>query len=181
MSDDRIRDYAKSKGFNPQTLARWLEQDPQDREALFGFAAGLKIGENHLRDLMVWLEEISLRDHCKVHEILSRKAFADVVTDPRLGRADKLKRIKEQVRRLRFPRLSQIEDSIRVRIQELKLPAAVQLSVPPGLEGGTLHVEFSAATAEELKKLVAQLAETANRDSIREIFRMLAGGAAEDG
>jgi predicted DNA-binding ribbon-helix-helix protein len=179
MSDDRIRDYAKSKGFHPQTLTRWLDWSPHDRRALFTLAERLKIGDNHLRDFMDWLEEIALRDQCSVHEILAEKTITDIGSDPRLGRADKLKRIKEQIRRLRFPRLTQIEDSIRARIQQLKLPSALRLSVPPGLEGGNLRVEFNASTAEELKKFGAQLAEVADRDSVREIFRVLTGRHAE--
>ena len=55
--------------------------------------------------------------------ILTSKAIDDIATDPRLGRADKLKRIKEQLRRLRFPRLAETEDAIRAKIQALKLHA----------------------------------------------------------
>src|SRR5881398_822320 len=98
MSDERIRDYAKEKGFHPQTLARWLHWEPQDRDALCGLAVGLKIGENHLRELMDWLEEIALRDRCGIHQILAQQKIAHIGSDPRLGRADKLKRIKEQIR-----------------------------------------------------------------------------------
>jgi hypothetical protein len=129
---------------------------------------------------MVWLEEIALRDQCDIQEILARKAITHIGSDPRLGRADQLKRIKEQIRRLRFPRLTLMEDSIRARIQELKLPAAIRLSVPPGLEGGNLRVEFNALTAEELKAFAARLAEAADGDSVREIFRVLGGRRAEN-
>jgi hypothetical protein len=181
MSEERIREYAKGRSFHPQTLARWLRWSEQDRDALYELAAGLKVGENHLRDLMDWLEEIEIRDRCEIHEILGKKAIADVETDPRLGRADKLKRIKEQVRRLRYPRLSQLEDSIQARIQELNLPLGVRLSVPPGLEGGYLRVEFNASTGQELKRILAQLAEAAHQDSIEDIFRMLAGQGADSG
>jgi hypothetical protein len=181
MLENRVCDYAKSKGFHPQTLSRWLGWCPQDRDALLGLAERLKIGENHLRDLMDWLEEIALRDQCDIHEVLAQKAITDIGSDPRLGRADQLKRIKEQIRRLRFPRLTLMEDSIRARIQELKLPAAIRLSVPPGLEGGQLRVEFNASTTEELRELAARLVEAADRDSVREVFRVLGGQRAEKG
>ena len=82
---------------------------------------------------MDWLEEISLRDGQSIHAILTSKAIDDSATDPRLGRADRLKRIKEQIRRLRFPRLAETEDSIRAKIQELKLHPEIRMSVPPGL------------------------------------------------
>ena len=129
---------------------------------------------------MDWLEEISLRDGSPIGEMLAAKAIADIESDPRLGRADKLKRIKEQIRRRRFPRLAQTEDSIRARIQELKLQPEVRLSVPPGLEGGRLHVEFDASSQDELKLWIEKLGEAAAKDSVGQIFRLLAGKTASD-
>jgi|GEM_PF-448036 len=180
MSEMEIRQYAKEKGFRPQTLDRWLGWDQLARDTLFRLAVGLKVGENHLRDLMDWVEEIALRDQSTIAEILTGKPIVDIESDPRLGRADKLKRVKEELRRLRFPRLAQIEDSIRVLIQELKLHPEVRLTVPQGLEGGKLRVEFSASNPEELKKLTVKLAETADTKFIQEIFALLAGEAVQN-
>ena len=180
MSEMEIRQYAKDRGFHPQTLDRWLGWDQFARDALLRLAVGLKVGENHLRDLMDWVEEIALRDQTSIADTLARKPIFDIESDPRLGRADKLKRVKEELRRLRFPRLAQIEDSIRVRIQELKLHPEIRLTVPQGLEGGKLRVEFSASTPEELKKLTVKLVEATGADSIRDIFALLAGEAVEN-
>ena len=175
MSEAQIRDYARSKGLHAQTLERWLSWDQADRDALCQLAISLKIGENHLRDLMDWLEEIALRDQSEIHALLRGKVITEIESDPRFGRADKLKRIKEQVRRVRFPRLAQTEDSIRARIQELKLHPEIKVTVPPGLEGGSLQVEFSASNHQQLKSQIAKLAEAANSDSLAEVFGILAG------
>jgi hypothetical protein len=179
MLEMEIRQYAKDRGFHPQTLERWLCWDQLARDTLFRLAVGLKLGENHLRDLMDWLEEIALRDQSTIGEILASKPITDIESAPRLGRADKLKQVKEELRRLRFPRLVQIEDSIRARIQELKLHPKIRLTVPPGLEGGRLRIELSASTPEELKRLTGKLAEAADTITIREIFALLAGEATE--
>jgi hypothetical protein len=179
MADKAIRDYALAKGFRPQTLERWLAWEAADQEILHEIAVSLKVGENHLRDMMDWLEEISLRDDATIHEILARPAVVSIGTDPRLGRADKLKRIKEQLRRWRFPRLAAVEDSIRVKIQALKLPAEVRLSVPPGLEGGRLQVEFSAGSVAELRTFTQRLSDAASTAHTAEIFDLLSGQAAE--
>jgi len=168
MSEMEIRQYAKDKGFHPQTLERWLGWDQPARDTLFRLAVSLKLGENHLRDLIDWLEEI-----------LASKPITDIESDPRLGRADKLKRVKEELRRLRFPRLVQIEDSIRARIQEIKLHPEIRLTVPPGLEGGKLRVELSASSPEELKRLTTKLAEAASTDAARQIFALLTGALGE--
>ena len=179
MSEREIRDYSAAKGFHPQTLERWLSWQPDDAGALARLAIALKIGENHLRDLMDWLEEIALRDRQSIHAILASKAIDDSATDPRLGRADRLKRIKEQIRRRRFPRLAETEDAVRVKIQDLKLHPEIRLSVPPGLEGGQLRVEFTAASHAELKLLATKLTEAADKGSMPEIFDLLAGHSSK--
>ncbi len=138
-------------------------------------AFALKISENHLRDLMDWLEEVALRDGVSIQAVLNAKAVDDIATDPRLGRADKLKRIKEHVRRLRYPRLAETEDAIRGKIQELKLHPEIRLSVAPGLEGGNLRVEFSVANYDELKRLAEKLHQAAKKKLPAEIFELLAG------
>lgn len=175
MSEAEIRGYAGARSFHPQTLARWLAWERRDRDALYRLALALKIGENHLRDLMDWLEEISLRDALPVHCILDDGAIAALESDQRLGRADKLKRIKEQIRRRRFPRLAQTEDSIRARIVELRLQPEIRVTVPPGLEGGRLRVEFDAASQEEFERLAGRLANAGTTDAVRQIFGLLAG------
>ena len=175
MSEKEIRDYSTAKGFHPQTLERWLNWQPDDAGALARLACALKVSENHLRDLMDWLEEISLRDGQSIHAILTNKAIEDSATDPRLGRADRLKRIKEQIRRLRFPRLAETEDTIRAKIQELKLHPEIRMTVPPGLEGGQLRVELAAASHAELKQLATKLTEATDKTSMPEIFDLLAG------
>ena len=101
-------------------------------------------------------------------------------TDPRLGRADRLKQIKEQLRRLRYPRLAATEEEIHKRVQALKLHPQIRLSVPPGLEGGRLQVEFAATSATELRALAGKLCEALAAPSVAEIFGLLSGRPADE-
>jgi hypothetical protein len=175
MSDSAFRSFAESKGFHAQTVSRWLSWPAADRAVLARLALDLKISENHLRDLMDWGEEIALRDGISMGEIFTSKVVDDIATDPRLGRADKLKRIKESVRRLRFPRLARTEDEILVKIRALKLQPEIRLTVPPGLESGRLQIEFSVTNRQDLKRLVGKLAAAANTAATADIFALLGG------
>ena len=180
MSESEIRAYAQERGFHRQTLERWLGWEPKDRAALQDLAISLKASENHLRDMMDWLEEIALRDHVGIGDILGAEKIEALKTDPRLGRADRLKQIKEQLRRLRYPRLAAAEEEIRKRVQSLKLHPQIRLTVPPGLEGGRLQVEFSATSATELRALAGKLCETVASPSVAEIFGLLSGRPADE-
>jgi hypothetical protein len=130
--------------------------------------------------MMDWLEEIALRDHIGIGDILAAKKIEELKTDPRLGRADRLKHIKEQLRRLRYPRLAATEEEIHKRVQALKLHPQIRLSVPPGLEGGRLQVEFAATSAAELRTLAGKLCEALAAPSVAEIFGLLSGQPADE-
>lgn len=175
MIDQQILAYSQAKGFHSRTLERWLKLTPVDREALLNLARGLKMGENHFRDFLDWMEEISLRDGVSLCEILKGESLLRISSDPRLGRNDKLKHMKEELRRLRFPRLSQIEGEIQKRIREIKLRPQIQISVPPGLEGGALTVQVRATSYEELKRSVVELGQALERETMKHIFDLLRG------
>ncbi len=168
--------YGKDKGFRQPTLERWLRLKEPDQQALLGLAQELKIGENHFRDFLDWLEEISLRDRATIRAILRLESITQIFSDPRLGRSDKVKRIKEEVRRLRFPRLSRIEEEVQNRIREMKLRSEIRITVPPGLEGGTLTVQLKASRYEDLKAWVKELSEALKKKEMKEIFIFLGEG-----
>jgi len=168
-------DYARSKGFHQATITRLASLAQQDQQALMVIVATLRASENHVRDLLDWLQEIALRDGIEIKDVLSKEAVAGILTDPRLGRNDKLKRLKDEVRKVRFPRLSQVETEIAKRIQALKLKPQAQVTVPAGLEGGFLTVQLKARSRQELQQLSADLAQAVERNEVKEIFELLDG------
>jgi len=145
-----------------------------DREALFGLARDLKAGENHLKDILEWVEEIALRDGTGLAALLQGD-LSSIATDPRLGRNDKLKRLKDELKRRRFPRLALIEDEIHRRVRALKLDPKSAVSVPAGLEGGAVTVKIQATSQDDLKRLVDEMARAVDTDAMREIFSLLKG------
>jgi hypothetical protein len=179
MLEQEIQKFAKKKGLHPHTVERWCNWAAEDGAALLSLSLAVTPGENHLRELMDWLEEIEIRDALSIRDVLQSQEH--IVTDPRLGRADRLKRIKEQIRRIRFPRLAQLEDSIRTRIKELRLPPGIKVSLPPGLEGGHLRFEFTVTNPDGLKTIVGKLSEVSESPSVAKIFSLLKGDLENGG
>lgn len=174
-TDQSILEYSREKNYRQQTVDRWLELSEENREALLELAVGLKLGENHFRDFLDWLEEIALRDDTTPRNILNGEPLAAILSDPRLGRSDRLKRAKEALHRIRFPRLARIEDQIQKRLRELDLKPQIRIFIPPALEGEGLTVEMKAASYEELKRLAEHLREALEREGMKEIFALLRG------
>ncbi|MBI4527664.1 MAG: hypothetical protein HY695_28030 [Deltaproteobacteria bacterium] len=175
MLERAIREYAGEKGFRQETLDRWVRLKEDEAQALLELAREFKLGENHFRDFMDWLEEIALRDGKSLREVLQAEPIASIRTDPRLGRNDKLKRVKEEVRRRRFPRLARIQDEIQKRIRELKLNPKLQISVSASLEGSDVTIQFKAVTLDELRRRIRELEEIVEKEATKEIFTLLRG------
>lgn len=174
MIDQQIQAYCRSKSFHPKTQERWLGLSEADREALLQLAEALKAGENHFKDLLDSFEEIALRDGIGIATLL-REDLSRITSDPRLGRNDKLKRLKEELWRLRFPRLAHIEMEIQRRVREMKLNQQMQVSVPPGLESGAVTVQVKATDCDEMKRLIGDLVRLSEGEQMKQIFALLRG------
>jgi len=146
-----------------------------DQAAVLNLARLLKLGENHFKDILDWLEEIALRDGLAIHELLQSGPLEKIWSDPRLSRNDKLKRGKDEIRRLRFPRLSKLEEGIKSRIQSLKLRRSIEVQIPAGLEGGQLTIQIKAGSLAELKNALDELHEKSKTKAWEEVFELLGG------
>ena len=171
---EEITSYGRDRGIHAQAVERWLALAEEDQQALLGLARGLRLGGNHFNDFLDWCVEISLRDGCSVASVIDGQELAPTLSDSRMGRNDKLKHAKEALRRLRYPRLTRIEDEVRGRLRSLKLDPRIRITVAPGLEGG-LKVELQAGGAEALARLAREVESLADDEAAREVFALMEG------
>ena len=169
-----IADYARERGIRAQDVQRWLALGEPDQAAMLRLARTLRLGGNHFNDFLDWCVEISLRDGCSIAAIIYGKELAPTLADSRMGRNDKLKHAKEALRRLRYPRLTRIEDEVSRKLRSLKLDPRIRITVAPGLEGG-LKVELQAGGLDALARLARELESLAGNDTAKEVFALMEG------
>jgi hypothetical protein len=167
-----IHTYAQEKRLHPQTVKRWRAWEDRDQEVLWRLAKELQIGENHLHDLIDWLEEISLRDGETPAEILARQEVQRVLAR-NLPRNDKLKEVKSELRKLRYPRLFQLEEQLKETVKKMDLGRRVEVRFPPFLEGDEIRVEIRARNAAELKESIERLLEQMEEGWVERLFTLL--------
>lgn len=167
-----IETYTAERRYRRPTVERWLALSDADGRALLDLAAALRLGENQLRDLWDWAEEIADRDASGIRAVLDD---ADIRRALRkgLGRADRLREIKGLLRRRRYPLLAEQEGRIAELIDGLALPSAVAVTAPEFLEGESLRVEMSVRSADELLRLAEDLRRAAASEACRSIFTLL--------
>jgi hypothetical protein len=169
---DHIITYAQQKRLSPHTLARWRAWPDTDQAALWDFAHELQLGENHLRDFLDWCEETVLRDGGTVAELLTRPDLRRLL-EAKLGRNDKLKAVKDALRKIRYPRLSRLEEDLRAAVKALDLGGRIQVSFPPALEGEEITVTIKARKVQELRDELELLRRRVEDGAVQRLFDLL--------
>jgi len=169
---EQIVTYARHKHLSAQTLGRWQAWTEEDQAAWLSVAEELQLGENHLRDFLDWLEETVLRDGGTIHSLLARPELRRPL-DAKLSRNDKLKAVKEALRKLRYPQLSRLEDDLRAAVKALDLGSRVRVSFPPAFEGDEVTVEITARNVKELDEGVTRLRQRIAAGALQRVFDLL--------
>jgi hypothetical protein len=164
--------YARDKRLSEQTLARWRRWTEADQSALLTLAQELHLSENHLRDFLDWLEEISLRDGSTIHDLLTRPEITRLLK-AKLGRNDKLKAVKAALYKLRYPHFSRLEESLRTAVKTLDLGSRVRVSFPPALEGDEITLELKVRNETELRESLARLQQRLDDGVWQQVFDLL--------
>lgn len=170
--EDAFRAFAAERAYSAATIERWRQLASADATALLALAQELRLGENQLRDLWEWAEEIAAREGLALRDVLT----APTITAARnrsLSRNDKVKLIKGALRRLRFPQLVALEDRLATLVRTLGLPKNVRLILPDFLEGDAVRIEVAAADTAALRAAGAALLRAADSGACAEIFRLL--------
>ncbi len=91
------------------------------------------------------------------------------------GATRRSRRIKLELRRLRYPQLTAIEQRLAALVKELRLPAGVRVELPANLEGEHVTVQLRAASSTELRAQVDALAAALRGEGVDRIFAVLEG------
>jgi hypothetical protein len=173
---DPIRAFAHERRYGAPTLERWLALDPADGLALLELAQELRLGENQLRDLWEWTEEIAQRDQRSLAQVLALEPVAAPRRSRSLGRNDKLKLTKAALRRLRFPQLVAAEERLAALVRQLDLPRNIRVTFPEFLEGDDVRIEILADSVASLKAAADRLRAAAEAPPCTAIFQVLEEG-----
>ena len=165
--------FTAERRYSAAAVERWSALKPEDGEALLELARELRLGENQLRDLWDWAEDIANRDHLSVARVLALEPVRLARRARHVGRNDKLKLIKTALRRVRFPQLAAAEERLAALIRELNLPRNVRVRVPEFLEGDELCVEIVADSTASLAAAADRLRAAADTATCKAIFQLL--------
>jgi ParB-like chromosome segregation protein Spo0J len=146
-----------------------------DRMAVFTLISTLKFGVNKLKELLIELDEIALRDSCPIHQILADQSIQDMFQHPDYPVPQKAEQIRQLIRAKRYPHLTTLEKTYRARLKRLHVPPGIRLQTDPTFEDDELAVSFRVQTPEHLQAFAAELLQLAQKPELQELLAVLSG------
>ena len=154
-------------------LSMALELDrfpPADGQALLRLFANLKVGLNIQRELLLMLEEISLREEIPIHQLMAEKPLRHILENTEIDRSVKRQKVRMHLRRRRFPMISKAETQYNAFVKQLELGRNINLMPPKDFEGMTYLLTIRFDNQEELKNLKEKLEEIIHHPALGKIL-----------
>jgi ParB/RepB/Spo0J family partition protein len=169
--EEEIKRYVLKEEVSRSNIRRISSFSSKDRMALLSLISPLKLGENRLREILTFLEEITKRDRLAIREIVKRPEIEAILSHQELTPSQKADRMKKALLGLRYPRMHGMEEKFEKKRKELNMPANVFLSHQPFFEGKGLSVEFQFETVEEYEAIVSSLDGLSENKEFRELIK----------
>ena len=170
LMEDEVKRYVLKEEVSRFNIRIFSAFTPEERRAILSLISSLKLGENHLREMLTLLEEISRRDRCPVREIIGRPEIGVILSQRELTPSQRTERVRRVLMDFRFPTMRQCEEKFEKRRKELNLPFNVSLHHPPFFEGTGLRVEFQFKTVEEYRSVLSSLSLLPEKKEFEEMI-----------
>jgi ParB family chromosome partitioning protein len=169
--EDRVKRYVLKEEVSRSNIRRLGSLTSDDRMAVLSLISLLKLGENRLREILTFLEEISRRNQCNVREIVDRPEIQAILSQKELTPSQKTERVKKVLMALRYPKMDQTEKAFEKKRRDLHLPPNLSVHHPSFFEGKGLRVEFQFETMDEYKAILSTLFTLTDKNEFKQLIQ----------
>ena len=140
--------------------------------AFFDLLSPLKLSQNKEKEIINLVYEIAQREGLSISEVLGGHDVKSVVNENDLNRGEKGNKLRQYVKKRRFPHLVKTEQKFDQAIRELKLPASFRLLPPANFEGENYSVCLSFKDVQGLKQGCKELKRLSDHPVMRKLFEL---------
>lgn len=142
--------------------------DQDDAIAIAGLFIQLMPSLNKQRELLSFLQEISIRDNIPIRSLLDE--LNNQFTDSESDRNQKLNKIRLYLKQRRFPALSRAETQFGEWVKKSELGNGIELIPPKYFEGKTYTFSIQFSSLDELYRQKARLDKIVENPLLRHYF-----------
>ena len=144
--------------------------DAESSGAAESFFSVLRPGVNKWRDLLEWVDEISIRDGISPSNIFKLPELKSILNQNDLAPNVRYDRIRKIFHSKRYPVLSDLRVRLARSIDALKLDDKTKVLVQDSFESDEIRIEMNFRTKEEFVNQLEKLVRAADSEALEELI-----------
>ncbi|MBI1870681.1 MAG: hypothetical protein HYS07_05750 [Chlamydiae bacterium] len=149
-----------------------LKLDFKDRSCLTSLIQNLRLGVNPQKILIRLAWDIFKKGNIPPHELFESQTMKNILEEESWSTGQKWASIEYELRKLRYPRLSQMEEEFKNIKKEMKLPPTITLQSPPYFESPDYALQLRFRNLEDYQEKLAILQQMGNNKNMEKLFKL---------
>ena len=148
-------------------------RDPQRLQILERIILRFKLNKNETREAIQEIQEVAFRD---------RKSIGDVIEsiENRIGRDGNKNEFRHELKLLRYPVLTQVEENFKECLKDLNLPKDLNIFHPPFFEGNYVEIRIRIESAGRLSEILSYFESVIEKGLIDKLMSVVKEGIQKD-
>ena len=165
-----LKNYVVQSDLALSSASRVAEFTASTQQALLPVLAKIRPSTNKLNELLTLIREIAARDGLSVEEVLGRYELMQVVADPTTSPTDKVRALRQALRGLRMPQLTERQKQLAALIDSLELPESARIVTDPYFENEKIKLECQFSHPGEIDDLIKKIQSAFQKQQWHQIF-----------
>lgn len=165
-----LKNYVVQSDLALSSASRIAEFTPSTQQTLLPVLTKIRPSTNKLNELLTLIREIAARDGLSVEDVLQRYEFMQVVADPNTSPSDKVKALRQALKGLRMPQLSERQRHLASLIQSMELPDSAKIVTDPYFENEKIKLECQFSHPGEIDDLIKKIRTAFQKQQWHQIF-----------
>ena len=171
--EDSIKKAVAEEFISIEIAHSFMNVSKKERLKIFNLFNQLKLGKNRQREFMCLIQDIKAISRQTIDQILENENIKNIIQDQKFTSSVKINRIKDVLKKLRYPNYTKIEQEFKQLKRELKLPPNIMLRAPAFFESEKYSLEMSFKNQNEFSKLVDQLKSIADLGKLSKLEKLV--------
>ncbi|MCF8068787.1 MAG: ParB/RepB/Spo0J family partition protein [Desulfobacterales bacterium] len=143
---------------------------PDTSRALSSFFNTYKMSFSKQKEILGLLNEIARRDDTTIIQVLNCDEITGIMDNSELDGNLKVSRIRQCLKKLRFPSITDAENAFLFNVKELQLPNSIKLIPPHGFEGANYSLSLNFKSIKELAGQSDEIIKLLNKPCLKNIL-----------
>lgn len=165
--DPRVKREVYESQMSLKTLQLLVDFDPEDQKLLMPWL--LPVGKNKQQEILQSFQEICRRNGRSLSEVFQFPQVKSVLQSDKLSSVQRANRLRDELAKIRFPRLTQYREAFHRVLEEIQWPPDVGICPPPHFEEKGYSVYFSFKNRKEYDQKIERLSKV-NREKLSKLF-----------